>query len=207
MLVLGTKSRSSEKPSALNCPAISSPNKKINICLLIIWESHIIHSILVISQSSQGHPLPHPSSPLPPPQKRKKGEKVHFVWSIYSLEHDQIPSGKAPKGGWAILTYICARSHQLRGAKQWPLQPWPPHEATDINMALGCIRTTDPLITCSDQESHHSIQWLHRPLTPAWLLRQQSLRTSLRLHISTWISGFIVVWGSSMNHQYQHIFR
>lgn len=57
--------------------------------------------IVLISQSSHVQPLaPYLLGDLLTPI----GGKVHFLLSIYSLEHCLNPSGQHPKGGWVFLS-------------------------------------------------------------------------------------------------------
>lgn len=53
--------------------------------------------------------------------------------------------------------------------------------ATDINAALGCIRTTTSLTALSSFRRHelqHGLRWRHLSLTSGWPLREQSPRAS-----------------------------
>lgn len=67
-----------------------------------------------------------PSSPPPvllytPPQKKRKLEKkqVHFVLSIYSLEHGQIPRGQPPP--WSPGRTKVSLPASLPEAKDWSI--------------------------------------------------------------------------------------
>lgn len=71
---------------------------------------------------------------------------------------------------------------------------------TDINMALGCIRTVDPLMAlgdCMDHTPQHGLRWLHMVRTSAWLPKAAKPEdiTSVSVHCSL---------GSSMGNQHQH---
>lgn len=80
---------------------------------------------------------------------------------------------------------------------------------------LGSICwTTDPLMTlfgCVDHKPQHGLRWLHRPLTSAWLpevAKQRHSRgiteASAEAQTVYGITSFIVAWGSSLDHPYQH---
>lgn len=87
---------------------------------------------------------------------------------------------------------------------------------TDINTALSHMRTTDPLMAlsgCTEHEPWRGLPWLHMPLTSAWLPETakpkgitKGIRQWHRPCMSTMISGFILTWSNSMDHQLQHSF-
>lgn len=64
--------------------------------------------------------------------------------------------------------------------------------ATDINTALDCVKTTNPLMaftSCNGHGSQHGLRWLHMHSHQDGILRQKNLRTSPRHQTGGSIEG------------------
>lgn len=76
-------------------------------------------------------------------------------------------------------------------------------ETSTRQVVLGSIRTTNPLkaLSCMGHGSHYGLRWLHMLLRLRCHPRGHQGIRQYRLHMSTWISGFIMAWGRSMDHR------